>query len=1450
MTTVNDTINIALGLQDKGNTVSAKEKDFDKLDTKVNKSLASIKALSKELEKLGKAGAIVDSVISSNLNTAKARGGLAAGTPKAAANNAYTQGVINTANGSDLATQSKIINNNETISKQMKRSIQNYEIQQLSLVRQRKLSDDIVMLKKQEAAQGMRLVEVQAQIILRQEQGRIVTKKMQADLEVERNLYNAINQKILNIETATKQRLKDEREIARLAAQAAKPVKPAVAAKTDADIRARKEQLLLGDGGASLFKVQAGLLVNYAVMSQIFNLFQFGTQYVVKFDAALRELQAVTVSSDGDIKSLSKTFVDLSQNTKFSAVQIAEAAVTLGQAGLSTKQIQDSIGAVSLLATASGSDLATSTDVVTSALTVFNLTGDQTAHIADVMTNALNLSKLTMDKLQLGLQYVGNTAAEAGLSLEETTASLATLSNAGIKSGSTLGTGLAKLLTDLQAPSKKFTDQLEKLKIPLSAIDVKANGLTGVLENLKKAGFSATDAFKSLDLRAAKTYIALAKSTDGTRAYEVALQASGAAAKANETQLRSLENSFLRFQNTLGATILQIGEPIKNVFITLVNGVSGFLAVLNQIPLLLPVIGSAFLLLFSAAVIVRVATLTGNLLGMTGALASVGPASVVAAAGIEGVAVASTQAATSVGLFSKALTFLFRTPIGLVFTGLALLTGALLGYNALTGDAANATEQLSNRLSKSKAAYDETETRIQSVNSEIERLTSRHASLSKNSRELQAEIINANSKFKGFANGLRFDVVNSADELIKKLRELKKELQGIALQKLENQLADQGALAKNELNKLRDDFAKKEEAKAELAKMIKGSSYAGEINSQMAGNDSFYNGLFKNIYDKQPKFNSKPEDLAAVNDDYKKVADQLNARREQLNILEENAQRLQDAGLKNKLKDIQSEKALNEKLSVANDDRYARAFDAEKLAAARLDKKISDDALIAKRDDEIQAAASALKDAEAENDKTKIVELRKTLEKLTTISAEQIQEIAKNTGATVEEVKAYIRDNISPAALSLVSDAKNAYDEEAERKKAEKAERERLRKEREAERAYNKKLKEERSEQKIRLSELEREESTSPTKLASDRQVSKLGTLISQASDTTYGGLRGIYSDAEIKAFEKQKRALEDGQVSEQLNVKRQQTPLFQSIYDKAKMDKERVWNDDNSTYDQQEKSLSNLNEAEDKLIENKQKIAELENEEAARAGVLLQGHTSVIKQISDTIAEYQKQMVIQDDLGLNIDKNLTETFDNARSSFKDFIKDFVSGNKTAGEAFGSFAEGVMEKLIDMAATAATNQVFNGILGFATKAIGAYSGGAGAGYSSAIGPTQVANSSGFYGMNAGGSVKRAAAGTAVNTRDGQPILARQGEYVLRNSAVDMIGKGNLDALNAMGNRKVSNSAGGMAAMAAPQPAPPVNVYVVQEGKKPTLTKTDVLVTIQDDIARGGNTMKLIKQIGR
>ena len=74
--------------------------------------------------------------------------------------------------------------------------------------------------------------------------------------------------------------------------------------------------------------------------------------------------------------------------TKFSASEAADAFTYMAMAGWKTESMLDGIDGIMQLAAASGEDLATTSDIVTGALTAFGLAASDSAHFADVLAAA------------------------------------------------------------------------------------------------------------------------------------------------------------------------------------------------------------------------------------------------------------------------------------------------------------------------------------------------------------------------------------------------------------------------------------------------------------------------------------------------------------------------------------------------------------------------------------------------------------------------------------------------------------------------------------------------------------------------------------------------------------------------------------------------------------------------------------------------------------------------------------------------------------------------------------------------------------------------------------------------------------------------------------------------------------------------------------------------------
>lgn len=346
--------------------------------------------------------------------------------------------------------------------------------------------------------------------------------------------------------------------------------------------REASRERMFGDGGAQLFRTQGALMGNYALMGGGISGMMAVLNFTVQLDKSFKQLQSIVRLTDTEMRGLEKTLISVSEKTKFTAVEVAEAATVLGQAGFNKDQIEKAIEPITLFATAVGTDLAQAVDLATSVMGIFDMEAGQLTDVANIMTTAINDSKLTMDKLSLGIQYSGNLAAQAGIDFKELVSLLGAMANSGIRSGSMLGTGFRQVLISLQAPSAKFKKRLAELNITLSDLDVRTHGMVNVLKTLTGAGFTSADAMEVLETRSAAAFSAMVNNLDVADALGRSMGVTASAAEANEIQMTSLANQWDRLRSIALSIGADTFGPLKDTFTSLIKMSADLLSNLKQ----------------------------------------------------------------------------------------------------------------------------------------------------------------------------------------------------------------------------------------------------------------------------------------------------------------------------------------------------------------------------------------------------------------------------------------------------------------------------------------------------------------------------------------------------------------------------------------------------------------------------------------------------------------------------------------------------------------------------------------------------------------------------------------------------------------------------------------------------------------------------------------------------
>lgn len=377
-----------------------------------------------------------------------------------------------------------------------------------------------------------------------------------------------------------------------------------------------------GGAGGGLFGFQAQIAANYATIGAGITVLRTGLRDIAEFDDRLRQFQAITETTNTEMAGFRDQLLAVASTSRFSVTELAGVSIQLGQIGLSAKGVGQTLKPVLDLAAASGSTLQQSVEAITSVLGAYNLEAARSGDVADVFVGTLSRTKLGMDQLQLGISYAANVARDSGVSFTELTAALGGMAQAGIKSGSTLGTGLRQFFQEFTAPTDKLKDGLRQVGLSMADVDLRANGLIGVIENLRRAGFGTSEALRSLDLRAASAYSAMLGQVDVIKRLGGDLTLSNAAAEGAAKANESLTASLTRFGNVAFGLLDKSLRPMVTGLTSAVDGASALTTAADKLGVVLPIVGTGLGTIAVAAAGLRLGSLAASLAPLLAGLAN------------------------------------------------------------------------------------------------------------------------------------------------------------------------------------------------------------------------------------------------------------------------------------------------------------------------------------------------------------------------------------------------------------------------------------------------------------------------------------------------------------------------------------------------------------------------------------------------------------------------------------------------------------------------------------------------------------------------------------------------------------------------------------------------------------------------------------------------------------
>lgn len=206
------------------------------------------------------------------------------------------------------------------------------------------------------------------------------------------------------------------------------------------------------------------------------------------FESQMSTVQAISQASESEMARLKALAKQMGIETKFSATEAGQGLEYMAMAGWDVDSMLAGLPGIMNLAAASEEDLGQVSDIVTDAMTAFNLEASRSAEFADVLAQASARSNTDVAMMGQTFKYVAPVAGALGFSIQDTATAISLMANAGIK-GEQAGTSLRAIFSRIVKPTAEVASAMERIRLSVTNSDGSMRSLDEILRDLR-AGFS------------------------------------------------------------------------------------------------------------------------------------------------------------------------------------------------------------------------------------------------------------------------------------------------------------------------------------------------------------------------------------------------------------------------------------------------------------------------------------------------------------------------------------------------------------------------------------------------------------------------------------------------------------------------------------------------------------------------------------------------------------------------------------------------------------------------------------------------------------------------------------------------------------------------------------------------------------------------------------------------
>ena len=249
--------------------------------------------------------------------------------------------------------------------------------------------------------------------------------------------------------------------------------------------------------------------------------------------------------------------------------------------GWKTQDMLNGLPGILSLASAGGTDLALTSDIVTDGLTAMGLTAKDTDKFVDIMASTVSNANTSIELMGETLAYVGPVAGSLGIEMDDLSVAIGLMGNAGLK-GSQAGTSLRAGLTNLVKPTKEMKNAMEKYGVELVKNADGSVDLMGTMQNLRNVlgELDQTTQAQALatifgkEAMSGWASIVNASESDFNKLTEAIANSEGSAKSMADTMMGGAKGALTEMKSALEGVAITIGERLTPFIEKLADGVS------------------------------------------------------------------------------------------------------------------------------------------------------------------------------------------------------------------------------------------------------------------------------------------------------------------------------------------------------------------------------------------------------------------------------------------------------------------------------------------------------------------------------------------------------------------------------------------------------------------------------------------------------------------------------------------------------------------------------------------------------------------------------------------------------------------------------------------------------------------------------------------------------------